>query len=104
MPALLVEQVRQPYELYTEENHAAWQRLYSRMLPLWYKYANQHFLAGIRSLCLSSDRIPRLEDVNRFLEPLTGFQAKAVGGYVPAFVFFDCLRNRQFPTTVTIRR
>jgi phenylalanine-4-hydroxylase len=27
-----------------------------------------------------------------------------VSGYVPSFVFFDCLRNRQFPTTITIRR
>ena len=74
------------------------------MLPRWDRYANQHFLKGIHSLCLDPNRIPRLEDVNRFLKPLTGFQTKAVSGYVPAFVFFDCLRNRAFPTTVTIRR
>ena len=36
--------------------------------------------------------------------PLTGFRAKAVGGYLPAFEFFDHLRNREFPTTITIRR
>ena len=54
-------------------------------------------------LRLAPDHIPRLEDVNRFLNPLTGFKAKAVSGYVPAFVFFDCLRNREFPTTITIR-
>jgi phenylalanine-4-hydroxylase len=48
--------------------------------------------------------VPRLEEINRFLQPLTGFQARAVSGYVPAFVFFDCLRERQFPTTITIRR
>ena len=74
------------------------------MLPRWEKYANPHFLDGIASLCLSPDRVPRLDDVNRFLSPLTGFQAKAVSGYVPAFLFFDCLRNREFPTTITIRR
>ncbi len=104
MSALLVEPIRQPYELYSEEDHAAWRRLYARMLPLWNKYANPHFLAGVQSLCLSPNRIPRLEDVNRFLKPLTGFKATAVGGYIPAFMFFDCLRNREFPTTVTIRR
>ncbi len=53
---------------------------------------------------LDHDRVPRLEDVNRFLQPLTGFQAKAVSGYVPTFLFFDSLRNREFPTTITIRR
>jgi phenylalanine-4-hydroxylase len=95
--------VQQPYELYSEENHQAWRRLYSRMPPLWDKYANPHFLAGLRSLRLSPDRVPRLDDVNRFLRPLTGFRAKAVSGYVPTFLFFDCLRNREFPTTVTIR-
>ena len=30
--------------------------------------------------------MPRLEDVNNFLCPLTGFKAKAVSGYVPAGV------------------
>ena len=96
--------VRQPYDLYTEENHESWRRLYARMLPRWEQYANDHFRAGIQSLCLKPDRIPRLDDVNRFLSPLTGFKAKAVSGYVPAFLFFDCLRNREFPTTITIRR
>ena len=96
--------LEQPYDLYSEENHAAWRKLYARMRPRWDRYANEHFLKGIHSLCLDPDRIPHLDDVNRFLKPLTGFQTKAVSGYVPAFVFFDCLRNRTFPTTVTIRR
>lgn len=96
--------IRQPYELYSEENHESWRRLYARMLPRWEQHANPHFQAGIRSLCLSPERVPRLDDVNRFLCPLTGFKAKAVSGYVPAFLFFDCLRNREFPTTITIRR
>ena len=50
--------IRQPYELYSEENHNAWRRLYSRMLPRWEKYANEHFRAGISSLCLDPDRSP----------------------------------------------
>ncbi len=96
--------IHQPFELYSAENHATWRQLYSRMLPRWHRYANPHFLAGISSLCLDPARVPKLEDVNRFLHPLTGFQAKPVSGYVPAFLFFDSLRNREFPTTITIRR
>ena len=96
--------IHQPYELYSEENHEAWRRLYSRMLPRWERSANRHFLEGIQALRLDPDHVPRLEDVNRFLKPLTGFQAKAVSGYIPAFLFFDSLRNREFPTTITIRR
>src|SRR6185436_3985252 len=95
--------IRQPYEAYSADNHRTWQMLSRRLHPLWDRYANERFQAGIQSLCLPQDRIPRLEDVNRFLSPLTGLRARAVSGYVPAFVFFDCLRNREFPTTVTIR-
>ena len=93
----------QPYELYSEDNHEAWRRLFARMLPDWERYANPHFLAGLDSLCLDPLRVPRLADVNRFLAPRTGFEARAVSGYVPAFQFFDCLKNRAFPTTITIR-
>jgi phenylalanine-4-hydroxylase len=96
--------IHQPYELYSAENHAAWRSLYSRMKPKWQQYANQHFLRGIASLCFDPERVPRLDDVNGFLNPLTGFRAKPVSGYVPSFVFFDCLRHREFPTTITIRR
>ncbi len=94
----------QPYDLYSEENHLAWQRLFDRMGTRWRQYANEWFLRGIDSLCLDPKRVPRLSEVNTFLSPLTGFKAKAVSGYVPAFTFFDCLRNREFPTTITIRR
>jgi phenylalanine-4-hydroxylase len=96
--------IHQPYELYSQENHEAWRKLYARMQDRWKKYANEHFLRGIQALCFNPDQVPRLEDVNQFLCPLTGFSAKPVSGYVPAFIFFDCLRNREFPTTITIRR
>ncbi len=104
MPALASDLfVEQRYDLYSPENHEAWRKLYARLTPRWEKFANERFLAGIEALGLSAYRIPRLDHINRRLKPLTGFQAKAVSGYMPAFLFFDCLRNREFPTTVTIR-
>jgi len=95
--------IEQRYELYSPANHEAWRSLCERIRPRWERYANTHFLHGIETLHLPYDRIPRLSDINRFLHPLTGFQARPVSGYVPAFVFFDRLRQRQFPTTITIR-
>ncbi len=95
--------IHQPYELYSEDNQSAWQQLYSLLLPRWEKYANEKFLQGVNMLAINPSRIPRLEEVNQFLEPLTGFQAKAVSGYVPAYLFFDSLKKREFPTTITIR-
>ena len=95
--------IQQVYELYSEENHEAWRQLYRRIQPRWERYANDHFLKGVEALRLPADRVPRLSEINRLLQPLTGFQAKPVSGYVPGFLFFDCLRRREFPTTITIR-
>jgi phenylalanine-4-hydroxylase len=95
--------IEQAYELYTAENHDTWRRLFGRMRPRWERYANDHFLRGIEALNLPPDRVPRLSEINQRLQPLTGFQAKAVSGYVPGFLFFDCLKRREFPTTITIR-
>jgi len=96
--------IEQDYGFYSAQDHDTWSRLYSRLLPRWEQFANDRFQTGIESLCLPTDRIPRLDEVNRFLSPLTGFRARAVAGYVPAFLFFDSLRNREFPTTITIRQ
>src|SRR3954470_11084858 len=87
-------------KVYSGKDHESWRRLYSRMTPLWERYANEHFLAGIHTLRLDPYHVPRLSDVNKFLCPLTGFQAKGVSGYIPAYLFFDSLRRREFPTTV----
>jgi phenylalanine-4-hydroxylase len=95
--------IHQPYELYSPENHATWARLLARMHDRWERFANHRYLEGLETLHLPDDRVPRLDDVNRFMKPLTGFVARPVSGYVPSYVFFDCLRRREFPTTVTIR-
>jgi phenylalanine-4-hydroxylase len=95
--------IEQPYELYSAENHETWRRLYSRMQERWATYANPRFLEGLETLCIDPNCVPRLEDVNQFMAPRTGFRAKAVSGFVPAFDFFDCLSRREFPTTITIR-
>ncbi|MEY4701308.1 MAG: hypothetical protein RL326_1495 [Pseudomonadota bacterium] len=95
--------IHQPYELYSEENHRAWASLYARIQDRWHRYATPKFLEGVAKLNFDPRRVPRIEEINKFLSPLTGFSAKPVSGYIPAFIFFDCLRNRDFPTTVTIR-
>lgn len=95
--------ITQAYELYSEENQEAWRKLYARIRPRWERYGNDFFLRGIDALQLPNDRIPRLSEINQRLQPLTGFQARPVSGYVPGFLFFDCLRRREFPTTITIR-
>jgi phenylalanine-4-hydroxylase len=95
--------INQDYSRYSQQDHHTWGLLFRRMLPLWRQYANPVFLKGMKKLDLNPSRIPRLDELNRRLRPLTGFQAMPVSGYLPSYEFFDCLRKRIFPTTVTIR-
>ncbi len=95
--------IRQPYDLYSPANHTAWRLLYERLEARWEKCAAPAFLVGLDRLELGAYSVPRLDQVNRRLERFGGFTARPVSGYVPAHLFFDCLRRREFPTTVTIR-
>ena len=51
---------------YTREEHDVWKRLYARLWPRWEQYANDSYLKGVRALCFEPDRIPMLENINRF--------------------------------------
>ncbi len=95
--------IHQPYEQYSDSNQETWRRLYAALEPKWRRFAHPRFLDGLDRLALNPERIPRLEEINQFLEPLSAFQSKPVSGYVPSYLFFDCLRRREFPTTITIR-
>ncbi|MFG0326662.1 MAG: phenylalanine 4-monooxygenase [Phycisphaerales bacterium JB037] len=95
--------VQQNWDRYTDENHEVWATLSRRRLESLEAQASEVFLNGVRLLGFDREFVPRLEDVNAKLHPLTGWQSKAVPGYLPAKAFFACLAKREFPTTITIR-
>ncbi len=95
--------IQQPYHLYSKQNQETWVKLYKKIQPKWEKFACQKFLQGVQKLGLGYQAIPKLQEINEFLKPLSGFKAKAVSGYVPSYLFFNALRTRNFPTTITIR-
>ena len=98
--------IGQNYSGYTAENQETWRVLYDRQMAYLANNASEVYLRGARSINLVRDHIPYLEgpqSVNTFLMPLTGWQSKAVPGYLPAKAFFACLARREFPTTIVIR-
>jgi len=98
--------IGQNYGGYTAENQETWRVLYDRQMAYLANNASEGYLSGARSINLVRDHIPYLEgpqSVNKFLMPLTGWQSKAVPGYLPAKAFFACLARREFPTTIVIR-
>ena len=98
--------IGQNYGGYTAENQETWRVLYDRQMAYLANNASEVYLSGARSINLVRVQIPYLEgpqSVNTFLMPLTGWQSKAVPGYLPAKAFFACLARREFPTTIVIR-
>lgn len=99
----LPEFIAQRYEGYDREAHAVWRTLYERRMRALRDTGSRIFLEGLERIGLPSDRVPELADVNRRLEPRTGWQAVGVDGFIPATQFFRCLSVRRFPTTLTVR-
>jgi phenylalanine-4-hydroxylase len=95
--------IEQRYEGYSAENQEAWRVLFDRQMAFLADNASQTYLSGARIINLNRERIPDLKDINSRLLPLTGWQSKAVPGYIPAKGFFACLSRREFPTTIVIR-
>jgi phenylalanine-4-hydroxylase len=98
--------IDQRYSGYTAENQETWQILFDRQMEFLATRASNVYLSGARSIGLIRDHIPYLDgpkSINTHLQRLTGWQSKAVPGYLPAKAFFACLARREFPTTVVLR-
>lgn len=95
--------IEQRYEGYTPDDHEAWRILFTRQMEYLAVHASNVYLQGAKAINLRGDRIPPLSDINARLRPLTGWQSRAVPGYLPPKAFFACLARREFPTTIVIR-
>jgi len=93
----------QEWARYSPEQHAVWALLYRRRIETLQATASRVYLDGIDAIGLDDRRVPDLADVNRRLGVRTGWAAVPVTGFVPARAFFESLRRRRFPTTVTVR-
>jgi phenylalanine-4-hydroxylase len=88
---------------YTQENQAVWQLLFARRIKHLRTVGSSAFLNGIEAIGLEPHYIPDLHRMNSRLEPITGWSAVAVSGFLEPTLFFQCLAERRFPTTVTVR-
>jgi phenylalanine-4-hydroxylase len=88
---------------YTQENQAVWQVLFARRMKHLQRVGSSAFLNGIAAIGLEPHFIPDLQRMNSRLEPITGWRAVAVSGFLEPILFFQCLAERRFPTTVIVR-
>ena len=95
--------ITQDWNTYSAEDHEVWGILYDRRMKALQDTGSRIFLDGARTIGLSPDHVPHLQGVNALLEPLTGWNAVPVSGFIPAHEFFLCLAGRRFPTTIIVR-
>lgn len=96
--------VPQCWVAFTDDDHAVWDLLFARQVELLGTRVVTPFLDGIDLLRLSHPGVPDLEELNRILEPRTGWRTVAVTGLVPDHIFFAMLSERVFPVGNFIRK
>lgn len=95
--------VEQNHSAYSEQDHRVWSLLFRRRMDELKTTASLLFVEGSRIIGLRPDAVPDLNEVNRRLGAITGWQAVGVRGFLEAREFFRSLAARRFPTTVTLR-
>ena len=95
--------ITQDCSRYTQENHDVWREMFTERMRTLDQQASDVFLAGLRQIGLTPDRVPEVASINKRLQDLTGWESHPVPGYLPAKAFFACLAQRRFPTTITMR-
>jgi phenylalanine-4-hydroxylase len=96
--------VEQPWDDYSDDDHATWSQLYARQREVLVGRASDAFLEAQDAMGMTPDHIPRFSDLNVVLGEATGWTLMGVEGLLPELDFFDHLANRRFPVTWWIRR
>ena len=104
VPVYTTAVVEQPWDTYSETDHAVWAQLFERQKAVLPGRASDEFLAALAAMEMTPDRIPKFDDLNPILRAATGWELVGVEGLLPELVFFDHLANRRFPVTWWIRK
>lgn len=88
--------IPQEWDRYGADEHAMWDRLFSRQAAMLPGRVVPEFIAGLDMLRMTKPGIPDFAELSERLIDATGWKVVAVPGLVPDEVFFDHLANRRF--------
>lgn len=88
---------------YTEDEHAVWNELITRQMPVVEKYASDEYLKALDRMDFPRDRIPQCNEVSDVLRKHTGWEVAPVPALIPFGEFFSLLANKRFPAASFIR-
>lgn len=93
----------QIYGNYTQEDFKVWQTLFTRQMTVLEPWVSTAYLEAIEKVQFSADRIPDFREIDKLLQPLTGWGIQVVPCLCPQKEFFEYLSVRKFTATCWLR-
>jgi phenylalanine-4-hydroxylase len=104
MPEHLLEHVaEQKYELYTAIDHASWRYIMRVSKAFFKNHAHKKYLSGLEQTGITTDRIPRISEMDAKLKKI-GWRAVTVTGFIPPAVFLEFQSLSVLPIACDMRR
>jgi phenylalanine-4-hydroxylase len=100
----MLDNMNQDYSLYTTEDFLVWKTLFNRQMPILEELASYEYLAGLKQVRFTGERIPDFKEVNQILGDLTGWTLVVVPGIINEEDFFSLLSQKKFPATTWLRK
>ncbi len=88
---------------YTPAEHGLWYDIQTALAPAHQLHACAEYLACVRRLDLSRERIPQMREVSERVQAISGFRLEPVAGLVEPRVFLDSLASGVFLCAQYIR-
>jgi phenylalanine-4-hydroxylase len=88
---------------YTDEEHEVWRTVCAELAVKHERYAVAEFRDALERLELPRDRVPGLDQVSAWLEPLTGWRYLPAAGLVALEEFYGALADCRFHSTQYLR-
>lgn len=80
--------VAQNYEKYTSEDQAVWRYIMMQLRKFLSQHAHDCYLEGLEKTGITTERIPRIEDISKKLNKF-GWGAIPVSGFIPPAAFME---------------
>lgn len=93
----------QNYRMFSQQEHQTWKTLFDNLAYCRKEQAFAIFDEGVKKLGLNANAIPDIDEVNRKLLAMTGWQGVPVEGLEQNASFFVGLSERKFPIGNFIR-
>lgn len=94
---------QQDYSLYTPIDHASWRYIMRVSKEFFKKHAHPKYLEGLKETGVTTERIPRISEMDHKLRQF-GWRAVVITGFIPPEPFLEMMAHRILPIAADMRK